>query len=193
KNEQVEQFLAKESQCQDCYQFLRHLIFNETELEENYKWVHPCYTINNKNVVLIHGFKDYVALLFQKGAILEDKYETLIQQTKRVQAARQLRFNCLDEIKKRQDEIKYYLIEAIKAEKAGKKVVMKKNDDEVPEELQRKFEKFPHLKDAFYQLTPGRQHQYLYYFSQAKRSQIGHNRIEKYIDSILNGKGMNDK
>ena len=119
--------------------------------------------------MLIHGFKDYVALLFQKGAILEDKYETLIQQTKRVQAARQLRFNCLDEIKKRQDEIKYYLIEAIKAEKAGKKVVMKKNDDEVPEELQRKFEKFPHLKDAFYQLTPGRQHQYLYYFSQAKR------------------------
>ncbi len=104
-----------------------------------------------------------------------------------------MRFNCLDEIKKRQDEIKYYLNEAIKAEKVGKKVVMKKNDDEVPEELQQKFEKFLHLKDAFYQLTPGRQHQYLYYFSQAKRNQIRHNRIEKYIDSILNGKGTNDK
>jgi len=82
----VEQFLAKESQWQDCYKFLRNLIFNETELEENYKWMHPCYTINNKNAVLIHGFKGYVALLFQKGAILEEKYHTLIQQTERLQA-----------------------------------------------------------------------------------------------------------
>ena len=105
---------------------MRNLIFNETELEENYKWMHPCYTINNKNVVLIHGFKDYVALLFQKGAILEDKYHTLIQQTERVQAARQLRFNSLEEIEKRKDEIKYYLNEAIKTEKAGKNVPMKR-------------------------------------------------------------------
>ena len=194
KNEQVDQFLAKESQWQDCYKFLRNLIFNETELEENYKWMHPCYTINNKNAVLIHGFKGYVALLFQKGAILEDKYHTLIQQTERVQAARQLRFNSLEEIEKRKDEIKYYLNEAIKTEKAGKNVLMKKNEDyEVPEELQQKFEEFPRLKEAFYQLTPGRQHQYLYYFSQAKRSQTRYNRIDKYINAILQGKGMNDK
>ena len=194
KNEKVEEFLNKDSQWQECYQFLRDLIFQDTELEETYKWMHPCYTLNGKNVVLIHGFKHYVALLFHKGAILEDKYGTLIQQTEKVQAARQLRFESLDEIKNRDEEIKYYLNEAIKTEKAGKKVEMKKNEDyEVPEELEQKFAENPQLKEAFYQLTPGRQHQYLYHFSQAKRSQTRINRIEKYVDHILNGKGMQDK
>ena len=194
KNEKVEEFLNKDSQWQECYQFLRDLIFQDTELEETYKWMHPCYTLNEKNVVLIHGFKHYVALLFHKGAILEDKYGTLIQQTEKVQAARQLRFESLDEIKNREEEIKYYLNEAIKTEKAGKKVEMKKNEDyEVPEELEQKFAENPQLKEAFYQLTPGRQHQYLYHFSQAKRSQTRINRIEKYVDHILNGKGMQDK
>lgn len=194
KNEKVEEFLNKDSQWQECYQFLRDLIFQDTELEETYKWMHPCYTLNGKNVVLIHGFKHYVALLFHKGAILEDKYGTLIQQTEKVQAARQLRFESLDEIKNREEEIKYYLNEAIKTEKAGKKVEMKKNEDyEVPEELEQKFADNPQLKEAFYQLTPGRQHQYLYHFSQAKRSQTRINRIEKYVDHILNGKGMQDK
>ncbi|EHS21551.1 hypothetical protein IS91_1734 [Staphylococcus aureus subsp. aureus IS-91] len=117
-NEQVEAFLNKESQWQEEYKYLRALIFNETELEEAYKWMHPCYTLNNKNVVLIHGFKNYVALLFHKGAILEDKYHTLIQQTEKVQAARQLRFENLTEIQARTEEIKYYLAEAIKAEKS---------------------------------------------------------------------------
>ncbi|SUK60438.1 molecular chaperone GroEL [Staphylococcus aureus] len=106
-NEQVEAFLNKESQWQEEYKYLRALIFNETELEEAYKWMHPCYTLNNKNVVLIHGFKNYVALLFHKGAILEDKYHTLIQQTEKVQAARQLRFENLTEIQARTEEIKY--------------------------------------------------------------------------------------
>lgn len=194
KNEKVEEFLNKDSQWQECYQFLRDLIFQDTELEETYKWMHPCYTLNGKNVVLIHGFKHYVALLFHKGAILEDKYGTLIQQTEKVQAARQLRFESLDEIKNREEEIKYYLNEAIKTEKAGKKGEMKKNEDyEVPEELEQKFAENPQLKEAFYQLTPGRQHQYLYHFSQAKRSQTRINRIEKYVDRILNGKGMQDK
>lgn len=194
KNEKVEEFLNKDSQWQECYQFLRDLIFQDTELEETYKWMHPCYTLNGKNVVLIHGFKHYVALLFHKGAILEDKYGTLIQQTEKVQAARQLRFESLDEIKNREEEIKYYLNEAIKTEKAGKKVEMKKNEDyEVPEELEQKFAENPQLKEAFYQLTPGRQHQYLYHFSRAKRSQTRINRIEKYVDHILNGKGMQDK
>lgn len=122
-NEQVEAFLNKENKWQEEYKYLRALIFNETELEEAYKWMHPCYTLNNKNVVLIHGFKNYVALLFHKGAILEDKYHTLIQQTEKVQAARQLRFENLTEIQARTEEIKYYIAEAIKAEKAGKKVV----------------------------------------------------------------------
>lgn len=194
KNEKVEEFLNKDSQWQECYQFLRDLIFQDTELEETYKWMHPCYTLNGKNVVLIHGFKHYVALLFHKGAILEDKYGTLIQQTEKVQAARQLRFESLDEIKNRKEEIKYYLNEATKTEKAGKKVEMKKNEDyEVPEELEQKFAENPQLKEAFYQLTPGRQHQYLYHFSQAKRSQTRINRIEKYVEHILNGKGMQDK
>ena len=170
------------------------LIFEETELEETYKWMHPCYTLNNKNVVLIHGFKHYVALLFHKGAILEDKYHTLVQQTEKVQAARQLRFESLDEIKERKDEILFYINEAIQTEKAGKKVEMKKTKDyEVPEELEEKFSENPQFKEAFDNLTPGRQHQYIYHISQAKRSQTRINRIEKYYEHILNGKGMQDK
>ena len=120
-NEQVEAFLNKESQWQEEYKYVRALIF-ETELEEAYKWMHPCYTLNNKNVVLIHGFKIMLHYYFIKGAILEDKYHTLIQQTEKVQAARQLRFENLTEIQARSEEIKYYLAEAIKAEKAGKKL-----------------------------------------------------------------------
>ncbi|MDM7882150.1 YdeI/OmpD-associated family protein [Staphylococcus borealis] len=193
-DKQVLAFLEKESQWQEAYQYLRNLIFNESELEETYKWMHPTYTINDKNVITIHGFKHYVALLFHKGAILEDKYESLIQQTERVQAARQLRFETLDEIKLRRDEILYYIDEAIKTEKAGKKVEMKKTEDyEMPEELQQAFNDDPKLEEAFYQLTPGRQHQYMYHISQAKRSQTRQNRVEKYIDHILEGKGMYDK
>lgn len=165
-NEQVEAFLNKESQWQEEYKYLRALIFNETELEEAYKWMHPCYTLNNKNVVLIHGFKNYVALLFHKGAILEDKYHTLIQQTEKVRAARQLRFENLTEIQTRIEEIKYYLAEAIKAEKAGKKVEMKKTEEYViPKELEAKFEEMPQLESSFYKLTPGRQHQYISYWT----------------------------
>lgn len=194
KNEKVEQFLQKDSQWKECYQYLRKLIFEETELEETYKWMHPCYTLNDKNVVLIHGFKHYVALLFHKGAILEDKYNTLVQQTEKVQAARQLRFESIDEIQERKEEILFYLNEAIQTEKAGKKVEMKKTKDyEVPEELEEKFSENPQFKEAFYNLTPGRQHQYLYHISQAKRSQTRINRIEKYFEHILNGKGMQDK
>lgn len=193
-DKQVLAFLEKESQWQEAYQYLRNLIFNESELAETYKWMHPTYTINDKNVITIHGFKHYVALLFHKGAILEDKYKSLIQQTERVQAARQLRFETLDEIKLRRDEILYYIDEAIKTEKAGKKVEMKKTEDyEMPEELQEAFNDDPKLEEAFYQLTPGRQHQYMYHISQAKRSQTRQNRVEKYIDHILEGKGMYDK
>ncbi|MGZ2418054.1 uncharacterized protein YdeI (YjbR/CyaY-like superfamily) [Staphylococcus caledonicus] len=193
-NADVLTFLEKESQWKEAYQYLRNLIFEETELEETYKWMHLCYTLNDKNVVLIHGFKHYVALLFHKGAILEDRYQTLIQQTEKVQAARQLRFNTLDEIKERQEEILYYINEAIKVEKAGKKVALKQTEEyTIPEELQHKFEDMPELEKAFYQLTPGRQHQYIYHISQAKRSQTRQNRVDKYVDHILEGKGMHDK
>ena len=120
--------------------------------------MHPTYTINDKNVITIHGFKHYVALLFHKGAIIEDKYETLIQQTERVQATRQIRFKTLEEIKERRDEILYYINEAIEVEKDGKKVEMKKTEDyEIPEELQQAFNDNPNLEEAFYKLTPGRQ------------------------------------
>lgn len=133
-------------------------------------------------------------LLFHKGAIIEDKYETLIQQTERVQAARQIRFKTLEEIKERRDEILYYINEAIEVEKDGKKVEMKKTEDyEIPEELQQAFNDNPNLEEAFYKLTPGRQHQYIYHISQAKRSQTRQSRVEKYIDHILDGKGMHDK
>lgn len=193
-NEQVLAFLEKDSQWKEAYQYLRDLIFEESELDEDYKWMHPTYTLNGKNVIIIHGFKHYVALLFHKGAILDDKYKTLVQQTERVQVARQLRFKSLDEIKERREEILYYVNEAIKVEKAGKKVEMKKTEDyEIPEELQQQFDKMPEFKDAFYNLTPGRQHQYIYHISQAKRSQTRQNRVDKYIDHILEGKGMNDK
>lgn len=193
-NEQVEAFLNKESQWQQEYKYLRELIFNETELEEAYKWMHPCYTLNNKNVVIIHGFKNYVALLFHKGAILEDKYHTLIQQTERVQSARQLRFENLEEIQARTEEIKFYVEEAIKVEKAGKKVEMKKTEDYViPRELEVKFEEMPQLESSFYKLTPGRQRQYIYHIGQAKRSETRQKRVEKYINQILEGKGMHDK
>lgn len=193
-NDKVLAFLEKDSQWKDAYHYLRNLIFEHTELEEAYKWMHPCYTLNNKNVVLIHGFKNYVALLFHKGVLLEDTYQTLIQQTDKVQAARQLRFTSLEEIKQRREEILYYVNEAIKTEKAGKKVEMKKTEDyEVPEELQNKFNENPELEKAFFKLTPGRQHQYLYYISQAKRSETRQKRIEKYMGHIMDGKGMNDK
>ena len=192
-NAQVEAFLRKDSQWQSAYQYLRTLIFNETELEEQYKWMHPCYTLNNKNVVLIHGFKHYVALLFHKGALLEDQYGTLVQQTEKVQAARQLRFTSLKEIEQRRDEILYYVKQAIQVEQQGKTVTLKETADyEMPEELASKFDEMPELKTAFESLTPGRQRQYMYYIGQAKRSQTRHNRVEKYVNLILDGTGMMD-
>ncbi|MEJ7220044.1 YdeI/OmpD-associated family protein [Staphylococcus gallinarum] len=192
-NSKVDAFIEKLNQWQDEFKILRRWI-QETELDEDYKWMHPCYTLNNKNVVIIQDFKHYCALLFEKGAIMEDPYQTLIQQTKNVQAARQLRFESLEEISKREEEIKWYLAEAIRIEKSGKKVPMKSTEEyEMPEELSNKFESMPALKEAFYKLTPGRQRQYMYHIGQAKRAATREQRVEKYIDHILNGKGLNDK
>lgn len=193
-NEKVLEYIKKDSQWQKEYQYLRELIFNKTELEETYKWMHPCYTLNGKNVVLIHGFKHYVALLFHKGALLKDDFHTLVQQTEKVQAARQLRFKNLDEIQSRKEEILSYVQQAIQVEKDGKEVELKKTEDyEIPEELEAKFKAMPQLKEAFYQLTPGRQHQYIYHISQAKRSDTRQKRVDKYVEHILEGKGMMDK
>ena len=179
-------------QWQEEFKILREII-NETELTEDYKWMHPCYTLDDKNVVIIQDFKHYCALLFEKGAIMEDPYQSLIQQTKNVQAARQLRFESLDEVNQRRDEIKWYVEEAIRIEKSGEKVPMKKTEDyDMPEELQAKLDAMPELKEAFNNLTPGRQRQYMYHIGQAKRAATRENRVEKYIDYILDGKGMND-
>lgn len=191
--QKLEKFFNKTSQWHVAYQLLRSII-REFDLEEDYKWMHPCYTLDNKNVVIIQDFKHYCALLFEKGAIMKDPYHTLIQQTKNVQAARQLRFESLDEIEQRKDEIAWYVEEAIRVEKSGEKVPMKTTEEfDMPEELKNKLEASSELKEAFNNLTPGRQRQYMYYIGQAKRASTRENRVEKYINHILEGKGMNDK
>lgn len=192
ENIKVNAFIDRLKQWQEEFKILREII-NETELTEDYKWMHPCYMLDDKNVVIIQDFKHYCALLFEKGAIMEDPYQSLIQQTKNVQAARQLRFESLDEVNQRRDEIKWYVEEAIRIEKSGEKVPMKKTEDyDMPEELQAKLDAMPELKEAFSNLTPGRQRQYMYHIGQAKRAATRENRVEKYIDYILDGKGMND-
>ncbi|MEK4561021.1 YdeI/OmpD-associated family protein [Staphylococcus sp. FSL K6-3157] len=189
----VNAFIDRLKQWQDEFKIMREII-RETELVEDYKWMHPCYTLENKNVVIIQDFKHYCALLFEKGSIMEDPYQSLIQQTKNVQAARQLRFECLEEVENRRDEIKWYVEEAIRIEKSGKQVPMKKTADyEMPEELQIKLNDSPQLEEAFYNLTPGRQRQYMFHIGQAKRATTREKRVEKYVDHILEGKGIDDK
>lgn len=191
-NPKVDQYIHKAKKWQKEYEKLRSIIL-QTGLTEEFKWGHPCYTLENKNVVLIHGFKDYCALLFHKGALLEDPKGILIQQTKNVQAARQIRFASLAEIEELEDTIKEYIFEAIEVEKAGLEVKLKKTSEfKMPEEFQKKLDQNPTLKNAFNSLTPGRQRGYLLYFSGAKQAKTRESRIEKYTDKILNGKGLND-
>lgn len=191
-NPKVDFFFEKPSQWQEEYKLLRSLALG-CDLTEELKWGKPCYTLNNSNVVLIHGFKEYCALLFHKGALLNDEQNLLIQQTENVQAARQLRFTHYDQIHDMQDDIKAYIKDAIRVEKAGLKVEMKKTAEyEMPEELQEKLNADSELEEAFYNLTPGRQRGYLLYFSQAKQAKTRVARIEKYIPHILAGKGFND-
>lgn len=193
ENIKVNAFIDRLKQWQDEFKIMREII-RETELVEDYKWMHPCYTLENKNVVIIQDFKHYCALLFEKGSIMEDPYQSLIQQTKNVQAAKQLRFESLEEVENRRDEIKWYVEEAIRIEKSGKQVPMKKTADyEMPEELQIKLNDSPQLEEAFYNLTPGRQRQYMFHIGQAKRATTREKRVEKYVDHILEGKGIDDK
>ncbi len=192
KNSKIDPFFNKAKQWKDEFQKLREIVL-DCELTEDFKWMHPCYTYKNNNIVLIHGFKEYCALLFHKGALLKDPHKILIQQTENVQAARQLRFTSVEQIDEMQLIIKTYIDEAIEVEKAGLQVEFKKNTEyAIPEELQNKFVEIPDLKIAFEALTPGRQRGYLLYFSGAKQSKTRESRIEKYLPHILDGKGMDD-
>ncbi|ASZ60289.1 MULTISPECIES: YdeI family protein [Bacillus] len=191
-NPKVDEFLSKAKKWKEEFEKLRTIIL-DCELTEDFKWMHPCYTYNNKNVVLIHGFKEYCALLFHKGALLQDAHGILIQQTENVQAARQIRFTTVQEINELENILKAYIHEAIEVEKAGLKVEVNKNIElNIPEELQKKFDEIPALKIAFEALTPGRQRAYTLYFSQAKQSKTRESRVEKYVQKILDGKGLKD-
>ncbi len=185
-------FFDKPSQWQEAYKKLRSIIL-DCGLTEELKWGKPCYTHNGNNVVLIHGFKEYVAVLFHKGALLKDEAKLLTQQTENVQAARQMRFSGLEEIEEFEADLKSYIFEAIKAEKAGLEVKMKKTKDfAMADEFKDKLEAMPELKKAFEALTPGRQRGYLLYFSGAKQPKTREARVEKYIPQIMAGKGLND-
>jgi uncharacterized protein YdeI (YjbR/CyaY-like superfamily) len=191
-NPKVDFFFDKESKWQKEYEKLRTIALS-CGLDEELKWGQPCYTFGESNIVLIHGFKEYCAFLFFKGALLNDANEILIQQTKNVQSARQIRFTNLREIVKLEKILKTYIYEAIEVERAGLKVKLKKTSDfAIPEEFQKKLNKTSALKKAFEALTPGRQRAYIFYFSQAKQSKTREERVEKYIPQILKGKGLDD-
>lgn len=188
----VDVFLQKTKKWKEEMTLLRAIV-QECKLEEDFKWMHPCYTRDGANIVLIHGFKEYCALLFFKGVLLKDKKKVLIQQTENVQDRRQMRFTSIAEINKQKAFIKEYIKESVDIEKAGLKVEFKKTEEfHMPEEFEKKLSKNKTLKTAFEALTPGRQRGYLLFFAGAKQSQTREARIEKCIPNILKGKGLND-
>lgn len=191
-NPKVDEFLSKSKKWKEEYEKLRNIVL-DYNLTEEFKWMHPCYMFEEKNIVLIHGFKEYCALLFHKGALLQDAHGILIQQTENVQAARQIRFTNVQEIIEMEPILKAYIHEAIEVEKSGLEVKMKEHKEYIiPEELQNKFDEIPALQTAFKALTPGRQRAYILYFSKAKQSKTRTSRIEKHMQQILDGKGLND-
>jgi uncharacterized protein YdeI (YjbR/CyaY-like superfamily) len=191
-NPKVDFYFNKAGKWQEEIEQLRTIVLG-CGLTEELKWGCPCYTYQQSNIVLIHVFKEYCALLFFKGVLLNNANGMLIQQTKNVQAARQIRFNNLLQIVEAKAILKAYIHEAIEVEKAGLKVELKKTEEfSIPEEFQYKLIKIPALKTAFEALTPGRQRGYLFYFSQPKQSKTREARVEKYIPQILNGKGLDD-
>jgi uncharacterized protein YdeI (YjbR/CyaY-like superfamily) len=191
-NPKVDWFFSKDTKWQKEYEKLRTIIL-DCGLNEELKWGCPCYTFEESNIVLIHGFKEYCAVLFFKGALLNDPDGILIQQTKNVQSARQVRFTNVKEIAKIQRILKAYIYEAIEVERAGLKVKLKKTSEyKIPEEFQKKLDNLPALKTAFDALTPGRQRAYIFYFSQPKQSKTRESRVEKYMKQILDGKGLDD-
>ena len=191
-NPKVDWFFIKDTKWQKEYEKLRAIVL-DCGLIEELKWGCPCYVYEKSNIVLIHGFKEYCALLFFKGALLNDPGGILIQQTKNVQSARQIRFTSVRDIAKLEKILKAYIYEAIEFERAGLKVKLKKTSEyKIPEEFQKKLNKSPALKTAFDELTPGRQRAYIFHFSQPKLSKTREARVEKYMKQILNGKGLND-
>jgi uncharacterized protein YdeI (YjbR/CyaY-like superfamily) len=191
-NPKVDFFFSKAKKWKEEFKKLRIIVL-DCGLTEELKWGKPCYTFQNSNIVLIHGFKDYCALLFFKGALLKDANGILIQQTENVQAARQIRLTNVPEIVKMEPILKAYIKEAIQVEKAGLKVNFKKiSEFVIPEEFQKKLDQIPALKTAFGALTPGRQRGYILYFSAPKQSKTRESRVEKCKQQILNGKGLND-
>lgn len=191
-NPVVDFYFDKAGTWQEAIRQLRMIVL-DCELTEELKWGCPCYSFEGSNIVLIHVFKEYCALLFFKGALLKDSKNILIQQTKNVQAARQVRFTSSKEIVKLEKTLKAYIHQAVAVEKAGLKVELKKTTAyTLPEEFQTKLNKLPKLKAAFDALTPGRQRAYLLHFSAPKQASTREARVEKYIPQILNGKGLND-
>jgi len=191
-NRRVDFYFRKANKWQEELERLRMIVL-DCRLTEELKWGVPCYTFEKSNIVLIHVFKEYCALLFFKGALLKDARGILVQQTKNVQAARQIRFTNVREIVKMKPILKAYIYEAIEVDKAGLKVKFKKTKEFiVPEEFRNKLAELPALKTAFYSLTPGRQRAYILYFSALKQSKTRQSRIEKCMPRILNGKGLND-
>jgi uncharacterized protein YdeI (YjbR/CyaY-like superfamily) len=191
-NPKVDGYLRKAKKWQEESKKLRTIILH-CGLTEELKWGKPCYTFQDSNIIIIQGFKEFCALLFCKGALLKDPNGILIQQTENVQAARQIRFTNVREIVEMESILKAYIQEAIEVEKAGLKVTFKKTSEfTVPEEFQRKLDEIPALKTAFDSLTPGRQRGYILYFSAPKQSKTRESRVEKCMQQILNGKGLDD-
>jgi len=191
-NPKVDEFLSKAKKWQEELEKLRMIVL-DCQLTEELKWGQPCYTFQNSNIVLIHAFKEYCAILFFKGALLNDANGILIQQTENVQAGRQIRFTCVRDIVEMESILKAYIFEAIEVERIGLKVTLiKKKVLANPEEFQKKLDEIPALKTAFDALTPGRQRAYTYYFSEPKQSKTRESRVEKCIPQILNGKGLNE-
>ena len=191
-NPEVDFYFDKAEKWQKEQEELRAIAL-DCQLNEELKWGSPCYTLGKNNVVLIHAFKEYCAFLFFKGALLKDTDNILVHQSENVQAGRQIRFTNLKEIIEQKAILKTYIYQAIEIEKAGLKVALKKTTDfEVAEEFQKKLDEMLDLRQAFYDLTPGRQRGYLLYFSQPKQSKTRESRVENSIANILNGKGLKD-
>lgn len=191
-NSMVDEYIRKEKKWREEFEKLRRILL-DCPLAEDFKWGKPCYSFEGKNVVLIHGFKEYCAILFIKGALLKDPHGVLIRQTENVQAGRQIRFTNVQEIAGMETILRDYIHEAIDVEKAGLEINYKKNTDfRIPEEFQRKMDEIPALKIAFEAFTPGRQRAYLLYFSEPKQPKTREARVEKYTQQILSGKGLDD-
>jgi uncharacterized protein YdeI (YjbR/CyaY-like superfamily) len=191
-NPKVDFFFSATGQWQDAYAALRPIILG-CGLVEELKWGKPCYTLDGGNVVLMHGFKDYCALLFHKGALLDDPKGILVQQTENVQAARQIRFTDAKQIAKLKATLKSYIRNAIEVERAGLKVAFKKRAEfAVAGEFQSCLDGSAALKEAFEALTPGRQKGYLLYFSSAKQAKTREARVERCMPRILEGLGLDD-